>query len=153
MLTFNHCLRPSGEEIAAKVIDGEAIIINLASGIYYSMDKVGGSIWEMIEAGRTLQEILSVILARYDVSHEQAQNDIEQLVNDLLQENLVIAGENGIHSNGLETTANLQKLPYESPKLNTYRDMGDLLALDPPTPGLETIAWKDPGADDDSSGK
>jgi hypothetical protein len=37
-----------------------------------------------------------------------------------------------------------QKLPYEAPVLNIYRDMGDLLALDPPTPGLYDIAWKAP---------
>jgi Coenzyme PQQ synthesis protein D (PqqD) len=148
MLTLNHCLRPRGEEIASKVIDGEAIIINLTSGIYYSMDKAGGFIWEMIETGQSLQGTLSAIVARYDVSQEQAQSDIEQLVNDLLQENLVTIAENGAHSNGRHEAAETQKLPYETPKLNIYRDMGDLLALDPPTPGLETIAWKDPGDDE-----
>src|SRR5215470_1616580 len=148
MLTLNHCLRVRGEEIAAKVIDGEAIIINLANGIYYSMDKVGGLIWEMIEGGRTLEEMVAMILARYDVSQEQVKTDIEQLVNELLQENLVTAAENSAASNGHSELDQPQKLPYETPKLNIYRDMGDLLALDPPTPGLETIAWKDPGDDD-----
>ena len=33
--------------------------------------------------------------------------------------------------------------------LNIHRDMADLLALDPPMPSLEDIAWKDP--DDESS--
>jgi hypothetical protein len=148
MLTLNHHLRPRGEEIAAKVIDGEAIMINLASGIYYSLDKVGGLIWEMIERGRTLEEMMSAIIARYEVSREQVKTDIEQLVNELLQENLVTAAENGAASNGHRELDQPQKLPYESPKLNIYRDMGDLLALDPPTPGLETIAWKDPGDDE-----
>ena len=41
MLNLHHCFRPREEEIASKVIDGEAIIINLANGVYYSMDKVG----------------------------------------------------------------------------------------------------------------
>ena len=36
------------------------------------------------------------------------------------------------------------ELPYEAPTLNIYRDMGDLLALDPPMPGLADMAWKDP---------
>jgi len=148
MLSLNHCLRPRGEEIAAKVIDGEAIIINLASGIYYSMDKVGGLIWEMIDGGRTLEEMLAVILARYEVSPDQVKTDIEQLVNELLQENLVTAAENSAASNEHRELDQPQKLPYETPKLNIYRDMGDLLALDPPTPGLETIAWKDPGDDE-----
>ena len=33
--------RVNTEEVAAKVIDGEAIIINLTTGVYYSMDGVG----------------------------------------------------------------------------------------------------------------
>jgi len=148
MLTLNHCLQIRGEEIAAKVMDGEAIIINLANGIYYSMDKVGGLIWEMIEGGRTLEDMVAMIVARYDVSQEQVKTDIELLVNDLLQENLVTAIENGVHSNGHSELDQPQKMPYEAPKLNIYRDMGDLLALDPPTPGLETIAWNDPSKDE-----
>jgi hypothetical protein len=147
MLTLNHCLRPRSEEIAAKVIDGEAIIINLANGIYYSMDKVGGLLWEMIEEGKTLEQMLGIIIARYDASQEQVRTDMEQLVNELLQENLVTAAENNGSSNGHRESDQPQKLPYETPKLNIYRDMGDLLALDPPTPGLETIAWKEPKDD------
>ncbi len=52
MLTLNDRLRPREEEVASKVIDGEAIIINLANGVYYSMDKVGALVWECTP-GRT----------------------------------------------------------------------------------------------------
>jgi hypothetical protein len=37
------------------------------------------------------------------------------------------------------------RAPYVPPALHIYRDMGQLLALDPPTPGLMDIDWKDPG--------
>ena len=37
------------------------------------------------------------------------------------------------------------RLPYDAPMLTTYRDMADLLALDPPMPRLEDIVWDDPG--------
>lgn len=36
----------------------------------------------------------------------------------------------------LETIDQQEKVPYEIPKINIYRDLGDLLALDPPVPGL-----------------
>ena len=144
MLNSNHCLRPRGEEIAAKVIDGEAIIINLANGIYYSMDKVGGLIWEMIEAKHTVEEMITATVARYDVSRERAQADIEALVDEILRENLITASENGEPTDGKREAAPQEKLPYEAPKLNIYRDMGDLLALDPPIPGFAETPWKDP---------
>ena len=58
MLRFDNRLQPRDEEVAAKVIEGEAILINLANGVYYSMEKVGGLIWEMIEGRHTLREMV-----------------------------------------------------------------------------------------------
>ena len=36
--------------------------------------------------------------------------------------------------------------PYTVPVLNSYKDMSELLALDPPMPGLEQVPWKDSDA-------
>lgn len=143
MQALHHRLRPRGEEVTAKVIDGEAIIINLANGIYYSMDKVGGLIWDLVQGGYSLEEIIVAVTERYDVSREQVQADVQELVEELLRENLVSVSENGasVEKRQLEQQ---EKCPYEVPKLNIYRDMGDLLALDPPTPGLGDTPWKDP---------
>jgi hypothetical protein len=149
MLTPQSRLRPNEQEVAAKVIDGEAIIINLANGIYYSMDKVGGLIWEMLAGAHSLEEVTTAIIARYDVSREQAQADVERLAAELVQENLLMIATNGGEQEKIVAHESQEKLAYEAPTLNTYRDMGDLLALDPPTPGLQGIAWKDP--DDESS--
>jgi len=55
-----------------------------------------------------------------------------------------------VHGVGPQTIAgqeSQQKLPYEMPVLNIYRDMGDRLVLDPPIPGLQDIAWKDADAE------
>ena len=32
-------------------------MINLSNGMHYSLDKVGGKIWEMLESGRSLSDI------------------------------------------------------------------------------------------------
>jgi hypothetical protein len=144
MLNLHHCFRPCDEEIASKVIDGEAIIINLANGVYYSMDKVGALVWERLQAGYTLDDVIRAVTAVYDVSPEQVESHIVELVEELLHENLVVTSENGT-SRAAEMIARQEdKLSYELPKLNIYRDMGDLLALDPPVPGLGDTPWKEP---------
>ena len=132
------------EEVAAKVIDGEAIMINLNTGVYYSLDKVGGSIWELLERGHSLGEIADAVTAQYDVSQEQARADVDRLAAELLQENLVKISNDEPPPGQYSEAAQQQKLTYESPGLNIYRDMGDLLALDPPTPGFQDAAWRDP---------
>jgi len=144
MLNLHRCFRPREEEVASKVIDGEAIIINLANGVYYSMDKVGALVWERLQAGYTLDDVIRSVTAAYDVSPEHAESNVVELVEVLLQENLVVTSENG-SSHSAEVIAEQEdKLPYELPKLNIYRDMGDLLALDPPVPGLADTPWKEP---------
>ncbi len=149
MLTLQSRLRPNEEEVAGKVMDGEAIIINLSNGIYYSMDKVGGLIWELIDGRYSLEEMVTALCARYDVSAEKAKSDVERLLGELVQENLVLVTEDGAARGDNQVQQSEQIQAYESPKLNIYRDMGDLLALDPPTPGLEATPWKNP--DEESS--
>lgn len=143
MLTPQDRLSPNEAEVAAKVLDGEAIIINLSNGTYYSMDKVGGLIWEMIVAGRTLVDIAEAIALRYEVSPEQAHTDARRLAGDLMRENLVIALDKPAAPVERQESIAGQRLPYEPPTLNIYRDMSDLLALDPPMPSLDEIPWKD----------
>ncbi len=93
--------------------------------------------------------MVTALCARYDVSAEKAKSDVERLLGELVQENLVLVTEDGAARQENQGQQSGQKQIYESPKLNIYRDMGDLLALDPPTPGLENTPWKDP--DEESS--
>ena len=144
MLSLHHCFRPREEEVASKVIDGEAIIINLANGVYYSMDKVGAFVWDRLQEGHTLDAVIASVIGAYDVPREQAESNVRDLVEELVQENLVVPSENGKDTAGEAITEHREKLPYELPRLNIYRDMGDLLALDPPVPGLGDTPWKEP---------
>jgi hypothetical protein len=143
MLSLQARYRPRDEEVASKVIDGEAIIINLANGVYYSMDKVGALIWDLLQAGCTLEEMILAVTDQYDVSREDAESNVRELVQELVQENLVVSTENGIPLPTADQLDHKEKAAYETPKLNIYRDMGDLLALDPPVPGLGDTPLKE----------
>jgi len=145
MLSLTQYVKPNSEEVAAKVMDGEAILINLSNGIYYSMDKVGAVLWELVEKNFSPEEMVVFINDRYDVESEQAQTDVERLLKELVDEKLILEAD-GVADGDKEQPRQVSaKEPYEPPQLNIYRDMGDLLALDPPTPGLEATPWKDPG--------
>ena len=144
MVTLNQRVQPNKEEVAAKVMDGEAILINLSNGIYYSMDKVGAVVWELVERNFSPEEMVATIMSRFEVETEKVQADVERLLKELGDEKLILAAD-GVAAGEREQPAQVDtKQPYEPPQLNTYRDMGDLLALDPPTPGLEATPWKDP---------
>ncbi|NNF37063.1 MAG: PqqD family protein [Gemmatimonadetes bacterium] len=131
-------LGPNTADVAAKVIDGEAIIMNLANGLYFSMDEVGSAVWEMVEAGFSLGEMSDRLQARYDADRETIAGDVNRIAQQLLDEGLVVE---------TEADAPLNDGPggdggggsYAAPTLNRYDDMADLLALDPPMPGLGAL--------------
>ena len=135
--------RVNSGEIAAKVIDGEAIIINLTTGVYYSMDSVGGRIWKLLESHHDLDTISNILAAEYDAEAESCREDVLGLVQQLLDENLLVPTM-AEPAEQVTSSGEGSRLPYSPPSVSIYRDMGDLLALDPPVPGLEPIPWDDP---------
>ena len=76
------------QDVAAKVVDGEAILINLTSGLYYSMDKVGGFVWSLFAPGSSIAQVADAVAARYSVPPAQAREDVRRLARELLEENL-----------------------------------------------------------------
>ena len=135
-------LQPNAGEVAAKIIDDEAILINLSTAVYYSMDGTGGRIWSLIEGRHDLETIAATLAAEYAQPPERCRADVDRLARQLLEENLVVAAVEAPADGGPAAVAAAR--PYAPPELNVYRDMGDLLALDPPVPGLEPIPWDDP---------
>jgi Coenzyme PQQ synthesis protein D (PqqD) len=147
MLTADQRFRVNRLEVAAKVIDDEAIIMHLGSGMYYSMDRTGAVIWDWLERGHTVAQIIEGIVERYDVSPGKAGEDVEQLLRRLIEETLVQPEpEEGASVEPVAPSGG-DKLAYTSPELNRYGDMADLLALDPPMPNLASTPWTDPQVD------
>jgi len=137
LLEVDAWVRPNEKDVAVKVLDGEAIMINLTNGTYYSLDKVGTAIWELIERGEPLAQVLQVVTRRYEVDSDTAKGDLKRLVGEMLGEGIVVEGEGEASPSTAPPPAEpaSERLPYESPELSIYRDMSDLLDLEPPTPG------------------
>ncbi len=132
--------KPNDAEVASKVMDGEAILINLSSGTYYSMDKTASFIWSLISLEYDSEEIINKVNEIYSVNKDDIKKDIESLIDNLLNEKIIIP------SDAASRSGDFNELPentvYEKPELKIYNDMKDLLALDPPMPRLDDIPWQ-----------
>lgn len=137
MIGSNERLGVRRGEVAAKVIDGEAILINLTTGLYYSMGKVGGRVWSLIEQNRDCQDIASTIAAEYDVSPGAAASDVAELVAKLAAERLIDAASGVSAPREAQQLADgTAKSAYVKPELRKFGDMAEIFALDPPLPSL-----------------
>ena len=70
-------------------IDGEGVLLHLQSGYYYSLNEVGTVAWETLSARGSLQDAASRIVEDFDVSREEAERDLRELVDDLKSHGLV----------------------------------------------------------------
>ena len=80
--------RPAAD-VAVADLDGEAVLLNLNSGSYYSLNFVGTLIWQEIAASQSLGNVSSNLCARFDVAADVAWRDLTSLVNHLKREGLV----------------------------------------------------------------
>jgi hypothetical protein len=135
MLSINSFIAANEQQVAAKVMDGEAVIINLSTGIYYSLGNTSGFIWSLIEKRPCIQDIVRCVVEHYDVSEVEAERDVLRLSRDLCNEGLAVASAVGPAGSTLVAPAG-QRLSYETPAIEKYTDMAEMFALDPPLPGL-----------------
>ena len=61
-------------------MDGESIVLNLKSGIYYSLDEVGARIWALIEQPIPITAIRDAILSEYEVQVEVCERDVQVFI-------------------------------------------------------------------------
>ena len=125
----------ASDKIVAKVLDGEAIIIDLDTGIYYSMDGVGAVLWQAASEGLSEAAILDQVASQYP-SDPSAPADAKQTLDDLVDRQLLARGgeapSGGSSLNGFEWPKT-----YAKPELAAYDDVADMVALDPPLPELQ----------------
>lgn len=119
-----------------EVIDGEAVIVNLEKGSYYSMDRLGAAIWSLIENGKSVTQIVGAISSRNGDNRREVADGVEQLLVELQQESLIVPSTLDEFSIGPDSplpasSEGFDKVPFERPVLHKYTDMEDLLLLDP----------------------
>jgi hypothetical protein len=118
-----------------EIIDGEAVLINLESGSYFSIDNVGALVWEYVEKGLSGTQIVEAVAAQFEGDRAEIAAGIQRLFDTLQAEQLIVPrdGASGTGDVPLENRVGdgVAKRPYEAPVLHKYTDMEDLLLLDP----------------------
>ncbi len=70
-------------------MDGETVLLDLSTGRYYTLNRLGSVIWELCTAHHSIRDIHAVLSDRFDVPSERALDDLVTLVNELIQEGLL----------------------------------------------------------------
>jgi hypothetical protein len=85
--TGHPCRRP---EIAWRVIDGEAIVVNPRSGLVYPLNPVATRCWELADGQRGLEDIVRAICEEFDALPVDARRDVESFFRELEEKALLV---------------------------------------------------------------
>ena len=87
MLKASDKATPDSDVIVTE-LDGEAVLLNLDTKLYFSLNATGVAIWKLLEEGLTLGQIGERLFQEYDVTPENAQQSVLDLVGQLIEEKL-----------------------------------------------------------------
>jgi hypothetical protein len=131
------------DHIAAELFGGEAIIINLADGTYHSLVGAAADAWALIAAGLSEAVTVVALTQRFDVPVADIETGVAALVDDLVAADLLVPADRPRQPPAVPEL-DPPTGGWETPVLTSYTDMQDMLALDPPIPGLSGLPG-DPG--------
>lgn len=84
---------PRGADVLVQEVSEEKVLVDLASGIYHGLNRVGTEIWNDLDGTRTLRQIAAGLAARYpEVEPARLEADVTALVQSLADNDLVRPG-------------------------------------------------------------
>lgn len=86
-MKFNHTIQ-FPDTVFAQEVDGEMVLLDMASENYFGLDPVGSDIWRLLHEGNTLQQTQDALLEIYDVTPEELEKDIVEFVRNLVDAGL-----------------------------------------------------------------
>lgn len=128
--------RVNSPRMVHETIDGEAIIIDLETGTYYSTNGSGAVIWEGIREGKSVDEILTGLSSLYESDDQIMRSAVLDFLKQLEQASLILPetkDETGT-CEVVEASSDgpvQQPTDFRAPQLQRYTDIQDLLLVDP----------------------
>ncbi len=72
-------------------LDGEAVLLNVETGIYFGLNGIATEIWKQLQQGASMNEIVERLLDEYEVEPAQLRADVDEFLTALTARGLVRA--------------------------------------------------------------
>ncbi len=136
--------RVNSPHVISETVGGETIIVNLASGHYFSLQGTAVEVWQGLEQGETAETIALELEHRYDAEDGEIEAAVKKLLEDFAGAELIVedANSNGNNagSGALPSQDVGARVPFVAPGFATFTDMQDIILLDP-VHEVDTRGW------------
>ena len=123
--------RSNGPRFVDESVDGEALIMDMVTGTYYTCMGPATVAWDALKQGVDSSEVVSMIASAYQVSPADVERDLELFVAELLAEEMLVVSDQRPSAPSPSGGPIVATAAYEPMRLDRYTDLADLILLDP----------------------
>jgi len=117
--------------VVAETLEGEAVRVHMGNGRYYSLRSSGAAAWSLLAAGAPVSRVTEALAAHYGVPAERVGPETAELVARLESEELLVMEPDDANDRPAIELSDEFGSAWETPQLQVYTDMEDLLLVDP----------------------
>ena len=77
------------EALVATLSDG-AVLLNLQTKRYFSLNETGTRIWEMVQQTADEETIVATLLGEYEVEEPMARTEVRRILDELIDAQLIV---------------------------------------------------------------
>jgi len=79
-------------DVLAQEVDGETVLLDLASESFFGLDPVSTRVWQLLNEGASRENLIDTLLEEYEVEREVLEKDVSELLNRLVDAGLIALG-------------------------------------------------------------
>ena len=76
-------------QVIAQKASNDFLLFNMIDGNYYSLNDIGGRIWELCDGNHSVLQLVTILSTEYDASPEVLEKDVEELLEALRNGKLI----------------------------------------------------------------
>jgi Coenzyme PQQ synthesis protein D (PqqD) len=81
-------IRRTPEAVSCE-LGGESVILDMASGVYFALDSIGTTIWDLLQTPCDMDNLCQALMQEYNVDAARCREDVLVLLQDLAGHGLI----------------------------------------------------------------
>lgn len=77
------------DQILFREMQGEAVLLNIETGIYFGLDETGTATWNIMQKEKQIGKIADYLLKHYDVDPKTCREDLLKFITNLEKNGLI----------------------------------------------------------------
>ena len=124
--------RVASENVHSQVFDDEVVVIDMASGLYFSLRGAAVDVWAAVSREATRDDIVTALQTRYEAPDGHVAAAADDCLGELVGHGLIVVDHGAIDTDAPEDAPTPGAAgPFVEPVIERFTDMRELLLLDP----------------------